>query len=112
MAKAARRGNSDRYEELRAEHDRLKVVHVERSHEEQRAAARARALARRAEEAEERARRWRLPPGFALPLARERAVFGGSSSVPMVPDSRRLALRPWRRGNPASEVIWHPERRR
>lgn len=108
MEKAARQGHTVRYEELRQEHDRLKAVHVERSHEEQRAAARARAMARRAERQErEVSGRWRLPPGFSSPLAARRAREGWRPRVePVAPPG---GLRPWGRSwSPVSEVIWRP----
>jgi hypothetical protein len=107
MARAARRGHMDRYEELRQEHDRLKARHVELSHEEQRAAARVRAVARRAQERPLPSGRWRLPPGFGVsPLAAQRARAGWRPRVePSVPAG---GLRPWRRGPSMSERIYRP----
>lgn len=46
MAKAARRKDMDRYAELKSEHDRLKDDHVMASHQEMKAAMRARGAAR------------------------------------------------------------------
>lgn len=107
MGKAARRGDAARFEELKAEHDRLKAVHVEVSHAEQREAARARAVARRAERVPERPERWRLPAGFGVsPLAAQRAREG-QRQVPVVPVGRPV-LSPWRRGGPMTERIWGP----
>lgn len=107
MGRAARRGDFARYEELKAEHDRLKAAHVTLSHEERREEARARVAARRAQEARERPERWRLPAGFGQsPLAAQWAR--GARSGVVVPDSRRPALSPWRRGSLMAEVIWRP----
>lgn len=107
MAKAARRRDAGRYEELKAEHDRLKAVHVEQSHAEQREAARMRRAAERAREERERPRPWRLPPGFASPLAAERARSGWRPrEEPVAPAG---GLRPWRRGGSLMETrIWRP----
>lgn len=57
----------------------------------------------------EPSRRWRLPRGFGTsPLAAQRAREG-RPDVPVVPDSRRRALSPWRRyGGSMSEQIWRP----
>lgn len=106
MGKAARRGDSERYEELKAEHDRLKAEHVTLSHEERIAELRARVAARRAQEAYERPERWRLPRGFASPLAQQRAR-AGRPEVPVIPVGRP-ALNPWRRVPSMAEVIWRP----
>jgi len=103
MARAARRGQMDRFEALRQEHERLKAEHVERSHEEGRAAARARAAAQRAQV---RPVRWRLPAGFSSPLAAERARSGWRPRVEA--SAPAGGLRPWRRGSPMSERIWRP----
>lgn len=107
MGKAARRGHMGRYEELKAEHDRLKAEHVVRSHEEQREAARARRAQQRAEEERVRPARWRLPAGFGVsPMAAQRAREG-RPEVPVVPVGRPV-LSPWRRGSPMAEQIWRP----
>lgn len=107
MAKAARRKDMGRYAELRAEHDRLKAEHVTLSHEEQRAEARARRAAQRAEAAAVAPARWRLPRGFASPLAAERARSGWRPREE--PSMLAGGLRPWRRyGGPMSDVIWRP----
>jgi hypothetical protein len=109
MARAARRKDMGRYAELRAEHDRLKDEHVMASHAEVKAAMRARRAAERAQRPVEAPRRWRLPAGFGMsPLARERARQG-RPEVPVIPVGRPV-LSPWRRGNPATEVIWRPGR--
>lgn len=62
MAKAARRKDMDRYAELKSEHDRLKDDHVMASHQEMKAAMRARGAAREDRPAPARlseAERWR-----------------------------------------------------
>lgn len=108
MGKAARRGDSERFERLKAEHEALKAEHVRLSHEEQRAEARARWAVERAQEARVAPRgRWRLPRGFASPLAAQRAAQGLDRG-PLLPDSRRPALAPWRRSHPMEEVLWRP----
>lgn len=53
--------------------------------------------------------RWRLPRGFASPLAVQRAREG-RPEVPVIPVGRP-ALSPWRRyGGMGAEVIWRPGR--
>lgn len=75
MGRAARRGDAAGWERLRVEYAELKAAHVARSHEEQREQVRARRVAVRAVEGRQR-RVWRLPRGFASPLAVERARTG------------------------------------
>lgn len=106
MGRAARRGDMARFEELKAQHDRLKAAHVARSHEEQREEARARRVAVRAAEAQEEPVRWRLPVGFSSPLAEQRARQARPAPVPQVPTGGHLS--PWRGGSLASERIWRP----
>jgi hypothetical protein len=108
MGRAARRGDAERFEELKAEHEALKAEHVRLSHEEQREAARERLRVQVAERPSPGPGRWRPPAGFgvspgAVQRAREGVAGGG-----LVPDSRRRVLAPWRRGHPASEVVWRP----
>lgn len=52
--------------------------------------------------------RWRLPRGFASPLAAQRAREG-RREVPVIPVGRP-ALSPWRRVPPMREQIWRPGR--
>lgn len=106
MGKAARRGDAARYEELRAEHGRLKAEHVVLSHEERRAEARARRAAVRAQEAAVGPARWRLPRGFASPLAAERARTGWRER--REPRHPGYGLRPWREVAPGERQIWRP----
>lgn len=107
MGRAVRRGDTARYEELRAEHTELKAEHIALSHAEMKAAMRARKVAERAQRPVEAPRRWKLPARFGMsPLARERAR-GGRSEVPVIPVGRP-ALSPWRRGSSMSEQIWRP----
>lgn len=106
MGKAARRGDTARYAELRAEHDRLKDAHVMASHAEAKAAMRARRAEERAQQAREAPKRWRPPRGFGRsPLARERDRHGGPREEPVMPAG---GLHPWRRAHPMSERIWRP----
>lgn len=107
MGRAARRGDTARYEELRALHDRLKAEHVMASHMEAKAVVRARRAEERAQQAREAPERWRLPRGFGVsPLAAQRARGGGPREEPRHPG---YGLSPWRRGGgPMSERIWRP----
>ena len=105
MRRAARRGDAAGSERLRVEYAELKAAHVARSHAEQREQVRARRVAERAVEAEQR-RPWRLPRGFLSPLAVERARLPVPVPAPQIPAGGHL--RPWRGGHPASEVIWRP----
>lgn len=107
MGRAARRGDAGRYEELRRRHERLKAEHVTLSHEEQREQARARRAAVRAQEAQQRPERWRLPAGFGMsPLARERARTGvRPREEPRHPGH---GLSPWRSVSPMEQRIWRP----
>jgi hypothetical protein len=107
MRRAARRGDAVELEQLSTQYAELKAVHVARSHEEGREAARVRAAARRAQEARVRPQRWRLPAGFGVsPLAAQRAREARPGWVVPV---GRPALSPWRRGGGLmSETIWRP----
>jgi hypothetical protein len=107
MGRLLRRGETAEFDRLSAEYGRLKAEHVTRTHEEYVAARRAARAAVRAQERVEGPRRWRLPRGFASPLAAERARSGvRPREEPTMPTG---GLRPWRRyGSPASEVIWRP----
>ena len=107
MGRAARRGDTARYEELRAEHDRLKDEHVMASHMEAKAAMRARRAEERAQAAAVAPKGWRRPRGFGVsPLAAVRARGGGPREEPVMPPG---GLSPWRRGgSPMGERIWRP----
>lgn len=107
LVKLRREGREREFEAVAEAYAGLKREQMERVEEEQRAAARARAVARRAERASEASSgRWRLPRGFASPLAARRAREAAPGWVVPV---GRPALSPWRRGGgPASEVIWRP----
>lgn len=108
MRRAARRGDAAELERLSAEYAEAKAVHVVQSHEEQRAAALARRAEKRAVGAQQQPRVWRLPRGFASPLAAERARQGWRArEEPQHPGG---GLSPWRRPSPASERIWRPGR--
>lgn len=110
MGKVLRRGDTAEYDRLTSLYGRLKGEHAQLVHEEYVAERRAAVAARRAQEQAEREARkpWRLPRGFgASPLAQQRAREG-RPVAPMVPDSRRPALNPWRRGSSMSEIIWRP----
>jgi crotonobetainyl-CoA:carnitine CoA-transferase CaiB-like acyl-CoA transferase len=109
MGKALRRGEMAEYDRLSALYARQKGEHVTRTHEEYVAERRAVRVAERAQQVQVAPRRWKLPARFGTsPLARERAREG-RPEVPVIPVGRP-ALSPWRRRNPASEVIWRPGR--
>jgi hypothetical protein len=105
MGRAARREDAAGLERLSVEYAALKAAHVAESHAEARAEVRARRAAARASEGQER-RPWRLPRGFASPLAAELARLPVAAPAPQVPAGGHL--RPWRGGHPASAVIWRP----
>ena len=106
MRRAARRGDAEELGRLSALYAAQKGEHVQRTHEEYVAERRAARAAVRAQERAEAPKRWRLPSGFSSPLAAERARSGWRPrEEPSVPAG---GLRPWRRGSPASEVIWRP----
>lgn len=106
MRKAGRGGDRAEYDRLSALYGRLKGEHVEAVHEERIARVRAERAAVRARERAEPSRAWRLPAGFSSPLAARRAREGRRGVV--VPDSRRPALSPWRRGSLMETRIWWP----
>lgn len=107
MGRALRRGEAAEFDRLSAVYERLKGEHAQLVHEEWVAERWAAVVARRAEGRVERPERWRLPAGFGQsPLAAQRAR--GARSGVVVPDSRRPALSPWRRGSLMAEVIWRP----
>ena len=107
MRRAARRGDAEELERLSALYAAQKAEHVVKVHEEHIAERRAVRAAVRAQEARERPKPWRLPPGFGRsPLARERDRSGGPREEPRGPEG---GLRPWRRyGGAMSDVIWRP----
>lgn len=109
MGRALKRGDAAGYERLSAAYASLKAEHVLRTHEEYVAERRAARAAVRAQEAAVAPARWRLPRGFASPLAAERARSGWRPrEEPVAPAG---GLRPWRRGGgPMSEVVWRPGR--
>lgn len=106
MAKMASEGREREFEAL----DRAyQVLARERDQEEESRLRAERARVRRAAAVRpvEEPRRWRLPRGFASPLASRRAREG-RPEVPVIPVGRP-ALAPWRwRGVPMSEQIWRP----
>lgn len=107
LAKLRREGRVQEFAAVASAYASLKAEQMARAEEEGRAAARARVAARRVERpAVASPERWRLPAGFASPLAARRARDGRPGGVVPV---GRPALSPWRRGGgPASEVIWRP----
>lgn len=110
MAKLSREGRAREFAAVAEAYRALKTEAMEEAERERIAAVRARIAARAAERPSPEPERWRLPRGFGTsPLAAQRAREGADRGV-LVPDSRRPALNPWRRGNPASEVIWQPGR--
>jgi hypothetical protein len=109
MGRAVRRGDTARYEELRAEHTELKEEHIALSHAEVKATMRARRVRERAQEAAVEPQRWKLPRGFGVsPMAAQRAREG-RPEVPVVPVGRP-ALSPWRTGrwSAMQTQIWRP----
>lgn len=115
MARALRRGDTSEYEKLASAYADLKGQHVEQVHRERKEAERARRAALRAAEAQQQEpvvprepERWRLPRGFASPLAEARARSGiGPREEPSRPPAG--GLRPWRRDWPWSGTqIWRP----
>lgn len=112
LAKLRREGREREFGAVASAYAALKAEQMARAEEEGRAAARARAEARRARVVRGRpvpSGVWRLPRGFASPLAAQRARGIG---VPREePSHPGYGLRPWRRsGGPMSEVIWRPGR--
>jgi hypothetical protein len=107
LVKLRREGREREFAAVAEAYAGLKREQMERVEEEQRAAARARAAVRRAERPVEGVSgRWRLPRGFASPLAAQRAREASSGRVVPV---GRPALNPWGRGwSPAQEQIWRP----
>ncbi len=106
VRRAAKRGEKAEFDRLSAEYGRLKAEHVLKVHEEYVAERRAARAALRAQERAERPGPWRLPSGFASPLAEQRARGGWR---PRVESSAPAGgLRPWRGGHPMSERVWSP----
>lgn len=108
MAKLQRAGRVREFEAVAAAYAALKAEGMERVEREQRAAVRARRARERAVEARERPGVWRLPRGFASPLAAERARQGWRAREE--PQHPGHGLSPWRRPSPMSERIWRPGR--
>lgn len=106
MGRLLRRGESAEFDRLSAEYGRLKAEHVLRTHEEYVAERRAARAAVRAQEAAVGPARWRLPRGFASPLAAERARSGWRPREE--PSAPAGGLRPWRGRHPFAERIWRP----
>ena len=105
MGRVLRRGESAEFDRLSAVYGRLKGEHVTRSHEEQWEEARARRAAVRAQEALQRPA-WRLPRGFASPLAAERARTGWQER--REPQHPGRGLSPWRSQSPMEQRVWRP----
>lgn len=108
LAKLAREGREREFDAVAAAYAALKAQRMEQAEREHMEAVRARRVARVAERPSPGPGRWRPPAGFgvspgAVQRAREGVAGGG-----LVPDSRRRVLAPWRRGHPASEVVWRP----
>lgn len=105
LAKLAQQGRQREFEAVAEAYAALKR---ERDHTEEDRLRAARVEARRvaAERPVEEPRRWRLPRGFASPLAARRA-HEGVADVPVVPVGRP-ALAPWRRSHPMATQVWRP----
>ncbi|WP_327342716.1 hypothetical protein [Streptomyces europaeiscabiei] len=107
MGRLLRRGETAEFDRLSAEYGRLKGEHVLKVHEEHVAAQRALRAAQRVQQRVEGPKRWKLPRGFASPLAAERARSGVRPREE--PRHPGYGLSPWRRGGgPMSERIWRP----
>lgn len=107
MGRLLRRGETAEFDRLSAVYARLKAEHVNRTHEEYVAERRAVRAAVRARQRVEGPGRWKLPRGFASPLAAERARSGVRPREE--PRHPGYGLHPWRRGGgPMSERIWRP----
>lgn len=110
LAKLSREGREREFQAVAAAYRALKAERMEAAEVERREAARARrAVAPAVRPSGGRRERWRLPRGFASPLAAQRAVQGFERE-PLVPDSRRPVLRPWRQTSPMEQQIWRPGR--
>lgn len=110
LAKLRREGRLREFDAVAEAYQALKRQQMERAEEERRAEARARRAPAPAVRPSGGARRvWRLPRGFASPLAAQRAAQGFERE-PLVPDSRRPALNPWRGSHPMTDVVWRPGR--
>lgn len=106
MGKLSREGRAREFEAVAEAYRVLKRERMEAVEVEQRAASLARRSVR-AQEARERPRAWRLPPGFGVsPLARERARSGWRPRVE--PTAPAGGLNPWRGRSPMEEKIWRP----
>ena len=106
MGRALKRGESAEYERLAAAYATQKAEHVTRTHEEYVAGRRAARAALRTQERAERPGPWRLPYGFASPLAAERARSGWRPREE--PSAPAGGLRPWRRGSLMETRVWRP----
>ena len=110
MAKLWREGREAEFRAVEEAYRSLKAEQMAAAEVERREAARSRRAAAPAVRSSGRSwERWRLPRGFASPLAAQRAA-AGFEREPMVPDSRRPALRPWRSVSPMEQVVWRPGR--
>lgn len=108
MAKLSREGREREFVAVAEAYRALKVQQMEAAEVERREAVAARRAAAPAVRPSGGGReRWRLPRGFASPLAAQRAVQGFEWGA-LVPDSRRRVLSPWRGGHPAAAQIWRP----
>ncbi|MBP5915744.1 hypothetical protein F3K34_27160 [Streptomyces sp. LBUM 1486] len=106
MGRLLRRGETAEFDRLSAEYGRLKGEHVLKVHEEHVAARRALRAAQRVQQRVEGPKRWKLPRGFASPLAAERARSGVRPREE--PSMLAGGLHPWRRAHPMAERIWRP----
>lgn len=110
LAKLSREGREREFAAVAAAYAELKRQRMEAAEAERREAVRARRAAVPAVRPSGGVReRWRLPRGFASPLAAQRAAAGFERG-PVVPDSRRPVLSPWRGSHPMAEVVWRPGR--
>lgn len=106
MGKLQRAGRQREFEAVASAYARLKAAQMERAEEEGRVAARVRRAQRGAREPVEEPQRWKLPRGFASPLAAERARSGWQERRESVAPVG--GLRPWRRGSLMETRVWRP----
>lgn len=104
MGRALRRGDTVEYGSLSVRYARLKAQQMEDAEREHRDRVRARRAVREAQRASEGP--WRLPRGFASPLAVERARTGVRPREE--PPGAGYGLRPWRTEGPMERQIWRP----
>lgn len=105
MGRMLRAGRQREFDALGAAYAALKAEQMEVAERERREAARAR-RARQRPVVRESSRAWRLPRGFASPLAAERARgVGVPREEPVRP---AYGLRPWRSVSPGQRRIWRP----